>query len=65
REESAQIENQRFKLEKKQILAMRLTREIENVVLQAALPKISTKKVANRYSQIEKLEKTIFGHSKE
>ena len=65
REESAQIENERFKLEKKQVLAMRLTHEIENVVLRVALAKISTKKVANRYSQIEKLEKTIFDHSKE
>ena len=65
REESAQIENERFKLEKKQVLAMRLTHEIENVVLRVALPKISTKKVANHYSQIEKLEKTIFGHSRE
>ena len=63
-EESVQIGNERFKLEKKQVLAMRLTHEIENVVLLAALPKISSKKVVNRYSQIEKLEKTIFGHSR-
>lgn len=63
-EESVKIENERFKLEKKQVLAMRLKHEIENVVLQAALPRISSKKVVNRYSQIEKLEKTIFGHSR-
>ena len=64
-EESVQIGNERFKLEKKQVLAMRLTHEIENVVLRVALPKISSKKVLHRFSQIEKLEKTIFGHSKE
>ena len=59
------IPGKRFKLEKKQVLAMRLTHEIENVVLRVALPKISSKKVLHRFSQIEKLEKTIFGHSKE
>ena len=64
-EESVKIENERFKLEKKQVLAMRLKHEIENVVLKAALPRISSKKVVNRYSQIERLEKTTFSHPKE
>ena len=64
-EESVKIENERFKLEKKQVLAMRLKHEIENVVLKAALPRISSKKVVNRYSQIERLEKTTFSHPRE
>jgi hypothetical protein len=64
-EESVKIENERFKLEKKQVLAMRLKHEIENVVLKAALPIISSKKVVNRYSQIERLEKTTFSYPRE
>ena len=54
------IEQQRFKLEKKQVLAMRLIYEIENVVLREAFPKINTPDLIERYSIIEKLEKTIF-----
>jgi hypothetical protein len=44
---------------------MRLKHEIENVVLKAALPIISSKKVVNRYSQIERLEKTTFSYPRE
>lgn len=54
------IEQQRFRLEKKQVLAMRLIYEIENVVLREAFPKINTPDLIERYSIIEKLEKTIF-----
>ena len=64
-EESVKIENERFKLEKKLVLAMRLNHEIENVVLKAALPRISSKNIVNRYSQIERLEKTTFSHPRE
>jgi hypothetical protein len=60
KEESAQIENERFKLEKTQVLAMRLTHEIENVVLRVALPKINSSDIIERYNLIEELEKTIF-----
>jgi hypothetical protein len=64
REESAQIENERFKLEKTQVLAMRLTYEIENVVLRVALPKINSQDIIERYTLIEELEKTIFRQPK-
>jgi hypothetical protein len=60
REESLKIENQRFMLEKRQVLAMRLTQEIENVVLKDALPKINSSDIIERYNLIEELEKTIF-----
>jgi hypothetical protein len=59
RDESAQIENKRFKLEKTQVLAMRLTHEIENVVLRVALPKINSSDIIERYNLIEELERTI------
>jgi hypothetical protein len=65
REESAQIENERFKLEKTQVLAMRLTYEIENVVLRVALPKINSPDIIERYTLIEELEKTIFRQPKD
>ena len=60
REESDQIEKERFKLEKTQVLAMRLTHEIENVVLKIALPKINSPEIIERFTLIEDLEKTIF-----
>ncbi len=65
RDESAQIENKRFKLEKTQVLAMRLTHEIENVVLRVALPKINSPDIIERYTLIEELEKTILRQSKD
>ena len=60
REESLKIENQRFILEKRQVLAMRLTHEIENVVLKDALPKINSSDIIERFNLIEELETTIF-----
>ena len=57
REESDQIEKERFKLEKTQVLAMRLTHEIENVVLKIALPKINSPEIIERFTLIEDLEK--------
>jgi len=65
REESAQIGNERFKLEKKQVLAMRLTHEIENVVLRVALPKMNSPDIIERYTLIEELEKTILRQPKD
>ena len=58
------IESQRFKLEKIQVLAMRLKYEIENVVLKVALPKINSPDIIDRFSLIENLEKTILIRAK-
>ncbi len=64
KEESFKIESQRFKLEKIQVLAMRLKYEIENVVLKVALPKINSPDIIDRFSLIENLEKTILIRAK-
>jgi hypothetical protein len=44
---------------------MRLTHEIENVVLRVALPKINSPDTIERYTLIEELEKTIFRQPKD
>ena len=64
KEEILKIESQRFKLEKIQVLAMRLKYEIENVILKIALPKINSPDIIERFSRIEKLERTILRQSK-
>ena len=64
KEEILKIESQRFKLEKIQVLAMRLKYEIENVILKIALPKINSPDIIERFSRIEKLERTILRQAK-
>ena len=58
--EISEIANERFILEKNQVLAMRLKFEIENIVLSEALNNIASPKIIERYKEIEKLEKTTF-----
>ena len=58
--EISEIENERFSLEKNQVLSMRLKFEIENIVLSEALNNIASPKIIKRYKEIEKLEKTTF-----
>ena len=58
--EISEIENEKFILEKNQVLAMRLKFEIENIVLSVALNKIASPEIIKRYKEIEKLEKTTF-----
>ena len=60
-----QLKTNRGKLEKKQVLAMRLTHEIENVVLRLALPKMNSPDIIERYTLIEELEKTILRQPKD
>jgi hypothetical protein len=61
--EISKIEKQRFQLEKKQILGFRLKREIENVVLEIALPKINAPDIVQKYEQLAQLERTILRKS--
>jgi len=44
---------------------MRLTHEIENVVLRVALPKMNSPDIIERYTLIEELEKTILRQPKD
>ena len=60
KKEISAIENQRFLLEKNQVLAMRLKHEIENVVLSIALPKVASPDLIDRHKLINKLERISF-----
>ena len=62
--EISAIQNQRFRLEKEQILNIRLKREIENIVLEVALPKINTPDIVQRYKELLSLEKTVLNNRK-
>ena len=57
KKEISAIENQRFLLEKNQVLAMRLKYEIENVVLSIALPKVASPDIIDHHKLINKLER--------
>ena len=57
KKEISAIENQRFLLEKNQVLAMRLKHEIENVVLSIALPKVASPDIIDHHKLINKLER--------
>ena len=56
-EEGNSIENQRFLIEKNQVLAMRLKNEIENVVLRQNLLKSKQVQTIERFLQLESLER--------
>ena len=58
--EISEIEEKRFSLEKRQILAKRLLRELENVALEMALAEFNGKDIQDRYSKLKELENTIF-----
>ena len=62
--EISAIQDQRFRLEKEQILNIRLKREIENIVLEVALPKINTPDIVQRYKELLSLEKTVLNNRK-
>ena len=57
KKEIASIENQRFLIEKNQVLAMRLKNEIENVVLEQNLLKSKQVQVIERFLQLKSLER--------
>ena len=65
KKEISAIENQRFLLEKNQVLAMRLKHEIENVVLSIALPKVASPDLIDRHKLINKLEKFLSINNKD
>ena len=56
----ATIENERFTLEKNQVLAVRLKYEIENVVLKNALPYVADRFTCQKLRDIESLENSSF-----
>ena len=57
KKEISSIENQRFLIEKNQVLAMRLKNEIENVVLEQNLLKSKRVQVIERFLQLKSLER--------
>ena len=57
KKEISSIENQRFLIEKNQVLAMRLKNEIENVVLEQNLLKSKQVQVIERFLQLKSLER--------
>ena len=60
RSEIARIEKERFITEKKQVLAIRLQRELENVLLKEKLYS-ETPLEADNYDKITELEKLVLG----
>ncbi len=56
----ATIENERFTLEKNQVLALRLKYAIENVVLKNALPYVADRFTCQKLRDIESLENSSF-----
>lgn len=59
KKEISTFEEKMFQFEKQQVLAMRLKREIENTVLEVALPKLNAPDIVDRYNQLQKLERII------
>ena len=64
REESSKLEEERFLAEKTQVLAMRLKRELENVVLEEALPKLVEGELVQQFNQLKELENIYLPRSK-
>ena len=64
REESSKLEEERFLAEKTQVLAMRLKRELENVVLEEALPKLVEGELVQQFNQLKELENIHLPRSK-
>ena len=64
REESAKLEEERFLAEKTQVLAMRLKRELENVVLEEALPKLVERELVQHFKRLKELENLHLPRSK-
>ena len=64
REESAKLEEERFLAEKTQVLAMRMKRELENVVLEEALPKLVERELVQHFKRLKELENLHLPRSK-
>ena len=58
-EKSKKLERERFLLEKKEVLAMRLIRELETIVLVKNLPLIQPPHVVGNYEKLKALENTV------
>jgi len=56
---SKELERERFLIEKKEVLAMRLIREIETVVLVKNLPLNNTPQIVGSYEKLKSLEGVI------
>ena len=53
------MEHERFLLEKKEVLAMRLIRELETVVLAKNLPLIQPPHIVGKYEKLKTLESLV------
>ena len=58
-EKSKKLERERFLLEKKEVLAMRLMRELETVVLAKNLPLIHPPHIVGKYEKLKTLESLV------
>ena len=58
-EKSKKLERERFLLEKKEVLAMRLIRELETIVLVKNLPLIQPPHIVGNYEKLKALENTV------
>jgi hypothetical protein len=63
-EKSKKLESERFRLEKKEVLARRLIRELETIVLVRNLPLINPPHVIGSYEKLKALESAILPESK-
>lgn len=58
-QKSKKLENERFLLEKREVLAMRLIRELETIILAKNLPLVSPPHIVGSYEKLTNLERTI------
>ena len=63
-QKSKKLESERFLLEKKEVLAMRLIRELETIVLARNLPLVSPPHIVGSYEKLTELERTILPEPK-
>ena len=61
---SKKLESERFQLEKKEVLVMRLIRELETIVLVKNLPLINPPHIVGSYEKLAELEHTILPRPK-
>ena len=61
---SKKLESERFLLEKKEVLVMRLIRELETIVLAKNLPLINPPNIVGSYEKLTELEHTILPEPK-
>ena len=63
-QKSKKLEGERFLLEKKEVLAMRLIRELETIVLARNLPLVNPPHIVGSYEKLTELERTILPEPK-